>query len=84
MATKNITSPEEHKQYVDQQVAGHDCGSSSESVRGLICGQRDAENLRGVLLEGADSGPAMAMEPDFFDTMRKRARDRAFRGRQPA
>lgn len=84
MATKNISSPDERKPFVDQPLAEHACDSSGESVRGSIHGQRDAEELRGALLEGADSGPATALEPDFFDMMRKRARDRAFRGSQPA
>ncbi|MBN6149323.1 type II toxin-antitoxin system ParD family antitoxin [Xanthomonas sp. AmX2] len=84
MATKNISSSDERKPFVDQQVAEHACGSSGESVCELIHGQRDAEELRGALLEGADSGPATALEPDFFDMTRKRARDRAFRGSQSA
>ncbi|MEB1529779.1 type II toxin-antitoxin system ParD family antitoxin [Xanthomonas sp. WHRI 7945] len=77
MATMNISLPDELKQFVDQQVAEHAYGSSSEYLRELIRRQRDAENLRGLLLEGANSGPATALEPDFFETMRKRARDRA-------
>ena len=77
MATMNISLPDELKQFVDQQVAEHAYGSSSEYLRELIRKQRDAEKLRGLLLDGANSGPATAMEPDFFDTMRKRARDRA-------
>ncbi|QDI04317.1 type II toxin-antitoxin system ParD family antitoxin [Xanthomonas cerealis pv. cerealis] len=77
MATMNISLPDELKQFVDQQVAEHAYGSSSEYLRELIRQQRDVQKLRGLLLDGANSGPAMAMEPDFFDTMRKRARDRA-------
>jgi antitoxin ParD1/3/4 len=77
MATMNISLPDELKQFVDQQVAEHAYGSSSEYLRELIRKQRDVEKLRGLLLDGANSGPATAMEPDFFDTMRKRARDRA-------
>ncbi len=77
MATMNISLPDELKQFVDQQVAEHAYGSSSEYLRELIRKQRDVEKLRGVLLDGANSGPATAMEPDFFDKMRKRAQDRA-------
>ncbi len=77
MATMNISLPDELKQFVDQQVAEHAYGSSSEYLRELIRKQRDVEKLRGLLLDGANSGPATAMEPDFFDKMRKRARDRA-------
>ena len=39
--------------------------------------QRDVEKLRQMLLDGANSGPATPMEPDFFDKMRERARARA-------
>ncbi|MCC4598158.1 type II toxin-antitoxin system ParD family antitoxin [Xanthomonas campestris pv. phormiicola] len=77
MATMNISLPDELKQFVDQQVAKHAYGSSSEYLRELIRKQRDVETLRGLLLDGANSGPATAMESDFFDKMRKRARDRA-------
>jgi antitoxin ParD1/3/4 len=77
MATMNISLPDELKQFVDQQVVEHAYGSSSEYLRELIRKQRDVEKLRGVLLDGANSGPATAMEPDFFDKMRKRAQDRA-------
>jgi antitoxin ParD1/3/4 len=77
MATMNISLPDELKQFVDQQVAEHAYGSSSEYLRELIRKQRDSERLRGLLLDGANSGPATAMEPDFFDKMRKRAQDRA-------
>jgi antitoxin ParD1/3/4 len=77
MATMNISLPDELKQFVDQQVVEHAYGSSSEYLRELIRKQRDVEKLRGVLLDGANSGPATAMEPAFFDKMRKRAQDRA-------
>lgn len=42
----------------------------------LIRKQRDVETLRNALLDGFNSGPAAAMEPDFFDRMRKRALSR--------
>ncbi|KLD78617.1 type II toxin-antitoxin system ParD family antitoxin [Xanthomonas hyacinthi] len=77
MATMNISLPDELKQFVDQQVAEHAYGSSSEYMRELIRKHRDVETLRGVLLDGAGSGPATAMEPDFFGTMRQRAQGRA-------
>lgn len=77
MATMNISLPDELKQFVDEQVAEHAYGSSSEYLRELIRRQRDVERLRVMLLEGANSGPATPMEPDFFDKMRMRARSRA-------
>jgi antitoxin ParD1/3/4 len=77
MATMNISLPDELKQFVDQQVAEHAYGSSSEYLRELIRHQRDVEKLRGLLLDGASSGPAIPMEPEFFDKMRKHAEGRA-------
>ncbi|CAD2244676.1 type II toxin-antitoxin system ParD family antitoxin [Xanthomonas arboricola] len=77
MATMNISLPDELKQFVDQQVQEHAYGSSSEYLRELIRKQRDVEQLRGLLLDGANSGPAVAAEPDFFDKMRERAQARA-------
>ncbi|WP_127169584.1 type II toxin-antitoxin system ParD family antitoxin [Xanthomonas sp. BRIP62415] len=74
MATMNISLPDELKQFVDQQVQEH---AYSEYLRELIRKQRDVEQLRGLLLDGANSGPAVAMEPDFFDKMRERAQARA-------
>ncbi|UXA52351.1 type II toxin-antitoxin system ParD family antitoxin [Xanthomonas prunicola] len=76
MATMNISLPDELKQFVDQQVQEHAYGSSSEYLRELIRKQRDVEQLRGLLLDGANSEPALAMEPDFFDKMRARAQAR--------
>ncbi|CAG2086244.1 type II toxin-antitoxin system ParD family antitoxin [Xanthomonas euroxanthea] len=77
MATMNISLPDELKQFVDQQVQEHAYGSSSEYLRELIRKQRDVEQLRGLLLDGANSGPAVVTEPDFFDKMRERAQARA-------
>lgn len=76
MATMNISLPDELKQFVDQQVAEHAYGSSSEYLRELIRKQRDVEKLRGLLLDGANSGPATPMAADFFDRMRERAHAR--------
>lgn len=77
MATMNISLPDELKQFVDAQVAEHAYGSASEYLRELIRKQRDVEKLRQMLLDGANSGPATPMEPDFFDMMRERAHARA-------
>lgn len=77
MATMNISLPDELKQFVDQQVSAGAYGSSSEYLRELIRKQRDVEKLRQMLLDGANSGPATPMEPDFFGKMRERAHARA-------
>lgn len=77
MATMNISLPDDLKSFIDAQVAEHAYVSTSEYLRELIRKQRDVEMLRNMLLEGANSGPATPMEPDFFENMRKRARGRA-------
>ncbi|UWI57724.1 hypothetical protein NO430_05450 [Xanthomonas oryzae pv. oryzae] len=55
MATMNIALPDELQQFVDPQVAEHAYGSGSGYLRELIRKQRDIEQLRGVLLDGANS-----------------------------
>lgn len=77
MATMNISLPDDLKAFVDAQVAEHAYGSSSEYLRELIRKQRDVEKLRGLLLDGLNSGPPIPMEADFFDKLREKARARA-------
>lgn len=76
MATMNISLPDELKQFIDAQVSEHGYGSSSEYLRELIRKQRDAERLRSMLLEGANSGPGEPVTPDTFRRMRDELRGR--------
>lgn len=77
MATMNISLPDELKQFVDQQVAEGAYGSSSEYLRELIRKQRDVEKLRGMLLDGLNSGPAQMADAAFFAEIRDVAEGRA-------
>ena len=77
MSTMNISLPEELKAFVDQQVASRGYTSSSEYVRELIRKEQDREKLRGLLLEGLNSGPGRVADAAFFDELRQRVRDRA-------
>ena len=77
MSTMNISLPEELKAFVDQQVAGRGYTSSSEYVRELIRKEQDREKLRGLLLEGLNSGPGRVADAAYFDELRQRVRDRA-------
>jgi antitoxin ParD1/3/4 len=79
MSTMNISLPDELKAFVDSQVGSRGYSSSSEYVRELLRRERDIEQLRGLLIEGLESGPAQPLEPDYFDELRARARAR---GRQ--
>jgi antitoxin ParD1/3/4 len=76
VATMNISLPDDLKAFVDAQVAEHAYGSSSEYLRELIRKQRDVEKLRGLLLEGANSGPGELITADTFRQMREEIRAR--------
>ena len=74
MTTMNISLPEALKAYVDEQVARHRYGSTSEYVRELIRRDLDRTSLRDLLLEGARSEPSVVADEDLFDALRGRAR----------
>jgi len=76
MATMNVSLPDELKAFVDQQVAAHAYASTSEYLRELIRKQRDIEQLREKLLEGANSGPGKAIDDAWFAELRAKARRR--------
>lgn len=77
MATMNISLPDELKQFIDAQVSEHGYGSSSEYLRELIRKQRDVEKLRGMLLEGFNSGPGQVADETFFAGLRDIAEGKA-------
>ncbi len=77
MGTMNISLPEALKSFVDEQVTTRGYGTSSEYVRELIRRDQERQYLRGLLLEGAASGPAPPANKAYFDALRKRARRRA-------
>lgn len=70
MATMNISLPDDLKAFVDAQVAEHAYGSTSEYLRELIRKQRDVKKLRGMLLEGFNSGPGQVADETFFAGLR--------------
>jgi antitoxin ParD1/3/4 len=70
----NISLPDSLKTYVDEQVAGRRFGTISEYVRDLIRRDQDRQRLRGLLLDGATSGPGAVADPAYFDALRKRIR----------
>jgi antitoxin ParD1/3/4 len=76
MTTMNVSLPDELKAFVDQQVAAHGYASTSEYLRDLIRKQRDIEQLRQMLLEGANSGPGKRIDDAWFAELRAKARRR--------
>ena len=76
MSTMNISLPASLKSFVDEQVAARGYGSSSEYLRELIRKDQERQHLRGLLLEGAASSPASPADEPWFDSLRKRVRQR--------
>ena len=75
MSTMNISLPQALKSFVDQQVTSRGYSSSSEYVRELIRKDQDRQHLRGLLLKGAASPPAVTADADYFDQLRDSARE---------
>ena len=75
MSTMNISLPDSLKEFVDHQVCSLGFGSSSEYVRGLIRKDRDREQLRGLLVEGAASPPSVNIDSDYFARLRDQVRE---------
>lgn len=77
MSTMNISLPDSLKVFVDEQVARHGYGSTSEYVRELIRRDLDRSRLRELLLAGASSPSTVDVDDAFFDGLRDRVRQEA-------
>jgi antitoxin ParD1/3/4 len=76
MSTMNISLPDSLKAFVDEQVESRGYGSSSEYLRELIRADQDRQRLRSLLLDGAASPPATAVDPAYFEGLRAGIRQR--------
>ena len=74
MSTMNVSLPDELKAYVDDQVGAGGYGSTSEYVRDLIRRDKDRQQLRRALLDGAASAPGPIADSSYFETLRGRIR----------
>ena len=74
MSTMNVSLPDELKAYVDDQVGAGVYGSTSEYVRDLIRRDKDRQQLRRALLDGAVSAPGPIADSSYFETLRGRIR----------
>lgn len=77
MATMNISLPDSLKAFIDDEVADKGFGTSSEYIRSLVRKEQQVERLRGLLLEGRNSGPGQPVDDAYFERLRQRARDHA-------
>ena len=76
MSTMNVSLPNSLKTFVEEQVATRGYRTSSEYLRELIRRDRDRQRLRGLLLDGAQSRPAVTADGAYFAGLRERARGR--------
>ena len=74
MTTMNISLPEMRRSFVDDQVGTRGYSTSSEYICELIRKDQDRQRLRHLLLDGAASPPAVAVDSDYFDRLRKTVR----------
>jgi antitoxin ParD1/3/4 len=70
----NVSLMDELKDFVEAQVADKGYGTSSEYVRELIRRDRDRQQLRALLVEGARSAPAEEAGTAYFEALRDRIR----------
>lgn len=72
VTTMNVSLPDELKSFVDERVLDDGYGSTSEYVRDLIRRDRERTHLRGLLLDGANSGPGLLADGAYFTSLRDR------------
>lgn len=72
MATMNISLPETLKAFVDTKVSGHGYSTSSEYIRELIRRDRDREQFRQLVREGAESPLDGEADDAYFESLRAR------------
>lgn len=84
----NISLPEGLRRYVEQRVNSGDFGDASEYIGELVRQDREQyeqcaqERLEALLLEGIASGPAEAIGPGEWESIRVEARDRIGRRKE--
>ncbi len=71
MTTMNVSLPDELKSYVDRQVGDGAYGSTSEYVRDLIRRDKDRQELRRALLDGATSPLGPVADTSYFASLRR-------------
>jgi antitoxin ParD1/3/4 len=71
MSTMNGSLPDELKSCVDEQVGAGGYGSTSEYVRDLIRRDKDRQQLRTILLDGAASPQGPVADATYFTSVRE-------------
>lgn len=79
LTTMNVSLPRSQREFVEAEAARSGCTTTSEFVRRLIHeAQRRAEQqeLERKLLEGLESGAAIQVTPEYWETKRRQLRAR--------
>ena len=79
IATMNISLPAVMREFVDSQMKTGGYGSTSEYVRELIRKDQLAKaqaQLRDMILEGINSGPAVVVDANYFIELKDRVKAR--------
>ncbi|AXP07203.1 MULTISPECIES: type II toxin-antitoxin system ParD family antitoxin [Pseudomonas] len=74
MSTMNISLPDALKSFIDDQVSQRGYSTSSEYVRELIRKDQDRQQLRSLVLAGAESAPTVPVNGDYFESLRAKVR----------
>lgn len=69
MPTVNISLPDSLKTFVDEQIATRGYASVSEYFRELIRRERDIQQVRELVDEGARSGPGPEAGPAYWEEL---------------
>lgn len=72
MNTMNIPRPDSFKEQVNPQVSSLGLSYSKECEHQLIRNNQSRQQLRGLLLAGAQSAPTGRIDAAYFDALRKR------------
>lgn len=70
--------PEPMRDYIDERVRSGKYGNTSEYLRDLIRQDQEAQavqRLRGLLIEGLESGEGQMLTEDYLNDLRARALD---------
>jgi antitoxin ParD1/3/4 len=74
MASLNISLPQSLKDYVENQIKESGYSTPSEYVRELLRqdqNRRAEQKLEALLIEGLNSGEAIEITPEYWETKRK-------------
>jgi len=66
----NISLPQTLKTFVDEQTDALGFGTTSEYVRDLIRKDLERQNLRSLILDGAQSAAHGPADASYFDNLR--------------